>query len=305
MAPPSSTTASNKPPVAPDLDLIFNRISMGMAKHRRILETLKKPVPQVSSGATSAAPSVDSEDSSSSAAPRKGFSSLSKSTTTATKPSPTPTDTTKSQRAAADDDSDLNPYFQQPPNAGIGWTPAPSASSFAAGGGTNSAAERMLKMRLLGGRKGMLAAAAAAAAADEKKKGKYRKRDAGSDSEEDMGRSAVGRSKKRSRVVPVPMSIPAPVGETGSKEQTLGDEKVTVSEPVVESQDGPVSTSAKEQESASSVNPPSPQKRLEGEGSKPPPEMEETEKGGGGAALRRKMKKRMKKKEKQVSSDVS
>jgi hypothetical protein len=142
---------------------ILNRISLGLAKHERILKTLKRPAPSASS--TSQSKSSTS-----------GFSSLAQSTAAADKP--------VSNGIVSKSREEEDRLFEQdralPPNAGIGFVEERKAGERVGKGKE----EKMLRGRLLGKR------------GEGKDKGGERKRYV-DESEEEEGRSGLGKKKRK------------------------------------------------------------------------------------------------------------
>ncbi|KAK4115758.1 hypothetical protein N656DRAFT_775716 [Canariomyces notabilis] len=207
---PSAGSNPPKLPVAPDVDQIFNRIALGMAKHQRIFDTLAKHrTPSSPSTATATATATGTTP-----GPGGGFSSLTnpksnKSQLTSSSRSGNASNSATTRSPKIDDDADLNPAYALPPNAGIGYTP-PSASAAAGAGGNkslaSSSADRALRTKILGrnaarqlAERDRLAAAAAGGSGS----GGNRKRERGghaSDSEEEVGRAALVRTKAKAKV---------------------------------------------------------------------------------------------------------
>ncbi|GAB1313211.1 hypothetical protein MFIFM68171_03421 [Madurella fahalii] len=205
--PPQAEDPKPKLPVAPDVNQIFNRIALGMAKHQRIFDTLakhRKP--------TSAAPTAATGGGGAAAAGGGGgggFSSLAAGKAAASAPAyaaPTTTNDSSSSSRGSNgttprhtDDADLNPAYALPPNAGVGYVPANAAA--AAANSTVTAADRdraQLRSKVLGrnaARQLELAERARAAGHGPKKRGVAR--DDGSESEEEVGRGAMVRDRGR------------------------------------------------------------------------------------------------------------
>ncbi|KAH8907073.1 hypothetical protein BR93DRAFT_927930 [Coniochaeta sp. PMI_546] len=165
----SSSDPPAKLPVAPNMSQILNRISLGLAKHERILQTLKRP-PQPTTPSTAQSKSTTS-----------GFSSLAQPTAPSNKPG-----SANGVVSASREEEDR--LFEQdralPPNAGIGFVEERKAGEREGKGRE----DKMLRGRLLGKRGGG------------KDKGAERKRYV-DESEEEEGRSGLGKKKKRRRIV--------------------------------------------------------------------------------------------------------
>ncbi|KAK3315065.1 hypothetical protein B0H66DRAFT_564400 [Apodospora peruviana] len=181
-------TSNNKPeklPVAPDFNQAMNRVSMILDMRTKLAKMLNKGRSKIPvSTSTETTSSAEGEE----ATKTKGFSSLA----AAAKSTVTTTNQKQQQPAKDARDLDLNPYLAQPPNAGLGYTPHLPNSG---GGGLRGDKDWELRFRMLGGggKRGA-------------EKGSNLKRVAGrgavdSESEEDVGRSALGKSKKKKRKV--------------------------------------------------------------------------------------------------------
>jgi hypothetical protein len=147
---------------------IFNRINMGMSQQSKILSGLNRP--QTTTKSTSSTSSTKG----------KSFFSLASK--------PTSTTQLQSQNQSSNSDADLKTSYLLPPNAGVGFAPTPSASSATAE--QKALRERLGKVGWKGGKRG------------EKDTGKGKKRAAEeSESEEELGRSAVGKSRGKGKRV--------------------------------------------------------------------------------------------------------
>lgn len=164
---------SSKLPVAPNMSQILNRISLGLARHERILKTLKRPAPTTSTSASSGAQSKSTAS---------GFSSLATASYTNTSGSSTgggvPISSTKEE-----EDRLFERDRALAPNAGIGFVEERKAGER----GGKGVEDKMLRGRLLGRR-------------GEKDKGGERKRYV-DESEEEEGRSGLGKKKRRRKVI--------------------------------------------------------------------------------------------------------
>ncbi|KAK0626205.1 hypothetical protein B0T14DRAFT_551515 [Immersiella caudata] len=158
----------------PNINDIFNRINMGMSQRSKILSSLNRP------STTSNSSAITTNTSSNTTTKGKSFSSLTSKT-------PTPTNKSHSQTPpSADSDADLKTSYLLPPNAGVGFAPTPSASSATAE--QKALRERLGKVGWKGGKRG------------EKDGGKGKKRVVEqSESEEELGRSAVGKSRGKEK----------------------------------------------------------------------------------------------------------
>ena len=194
--------------MAPNLDEVLNRISLGISKQARILETFSKHR-QASTTNTNGAIHGTTNGIS-----RKGFSSL----YSQPKSQPQSPKTTTTSSNKYDPDADLAETFSFP-NTGLGFVPV---SSDASKGGSKFKEEQILKTRLLGRGHDRVQAQSqgkkrGAAAAD-------------SESEEDLGRSAVGKSmlnerKKRARAEGVVLMEVNRWGRVGaSRERSVAEE---------------------------------------------------------------------------------
>ncbi|KAB5582500.1 hypothetical protein GE09DRAFT_1075182 [Coniochaeta sp. 2T2.1] len=160
-----------KLPVAPNMSQILNRISLGLAKHERILSTLKRPSPSTSN------PNNSTKSAS-------GFSSLA-SSNTSTNPSAQPPN--GPSRTKDEEDKLFESERNLPPNTGIGFVPEAKTAE-------RSKSGKELRGRLMGKRGGR-----------EDGKGDNKKRYYNvEESEEEEGRSGLGKKKKRKVVQPVP-----------------------------------------------------------------------------------------------------
>ncbi|KAK0706479.1 hypothetical protein B0T26DRAFT_680156 [Lasiosphaeria miniovina] len=213
----SPPPAGGKLPVASDLDQIFNRISMGMAKHQRILETLHQGRSTAPPAAVATAPPIVASDENEKEQ-KRGFSSLAaKASSSLGPPPPQQQQQQRSAKpslsttaAAAAEDMDLNPFYAAPPNAGIGWVPPGLSSSSTAAVAGSGGDDRLLRARLQLGRRVEGRSAAAQKAERGKKRGHGAAGNHGSEEEEELGRSAVGRSKARAPKRPRTTGMAAP-----------------------------------------------------------------------------------------------
>ncbi|KAK4455649.1 hypothetical protein QBC34DRAFT_390530 [Podospora aff. communis PSN243] len=155
--------ASQTPPNMAD---IFNRINMSISKQSKLLSA-SKPPPTT----TAITPPTTKG---------KSFSSLAAK--------PTIQSQSQSQPQNSNPDADLKSTYLLPPNAGVGFAPTPSQSSATAE--QRALRERLGKVGWKGGKKG------------ERDGGKGKKRAAEeSESEEELGRSAVGKSTGKGKRV--------------------------------------------------------------------------------------------------------
>ncbi|KAK0704729.1 hypothetical protein B0H67DRAFT_357979 [Lasiosphaeris hirsuta] len=258
-------TANGRPPIAANLDQSMNRITIGLAKHSQILSTLNKS--HATTVTTTTTPSNTL---------KRGFSST---TTTTPLPKSTPnTSHTPSTNPAHD--RELNPAYVQAPNTGVGFA-AHSATPLAGTGGAQAREDVVLKTRLLGRN-----AAAQKAAAGEARK-RTAARGGASDSEEELGRSAVGRVRpKRARA--------AAVEEEATEEGGAGRESV-----------GEVKGGDDAGKRDEGVGEWQPEVERSVEGGVAEPELEEVEERAEGAAERRKRKKRNNKKKASAESGTA
>lgn len=169
--PPTKMAAANtkpKLPVARDLTQVLNRISLGLAKHERILKTLNRPSPSPSS-------TTNNNN-------KSGFSTL-----TSSKPStPIPT-AARVLPTRAEEEAEFAAERALPPNAGIGFAVVKPKDELGRGGAAASKEDKMLRGRILGKN-------ARSQMEDAKKRGKRRYE---SESEEEEGRSGLGKGKAR------------------------------------------------------------------------------------------------------------
>lgn len=173
MPPTSTSTESTKLPVAPNMDQILNRISLGLAKHESVLKTLRAT--SASTTTTTSAPASRSS---------AGFSSLGGVT-----PRAATTAGANPRSAAEVERADFAADRALPPNAGVGWQ-APPSEGGAAAAGKKSEQDRALRARLLGGKgKGGVAGDVG--------RGKRGRGAYDSESEEEEGRSGLGKGKRR------------------------------------------------------------------------------------------------------------
>ncbi|OIW27297.1 hypothetical protein CONLIGDRAFT_704998 [Coniochaeta ligniaria NRRL 30616] len=165
-----------KLPVAPNMSQILNRISLGLAKHERILKTLKRPAAPTST--SSFTPQSKSSTTTS------GFSSLATPSTGGATNNPLVNGVIGRSREEEDK------LFEQdralPPNAGVGFVAERKVGDRGVGGSGKE--DKMLRGRLQLGKRGE--------GKDNKDKGDGRKRVV-DESEEEEGRSGLGRKKKR------------------------------------------------------------------------------------------------------------
>jgi hypothetical protein len=182
---------------SPNINDIFNRINMGMSQRSKILSGLNRP-----STTTTNTPSTTATTTST--AKGKSFSSLTSKPTNQSHSQTTPT-------AAANADADLKTSYLLPPNAGVGFAPTPSASSATAE--QKALRERLAKVGWKGGKRG------------EKDGGKGRKRAVEeSESEEELGRSAVGTSRGNGKRVRSEDGGGLSAGVEGGEGETKGAE---------------------------------------------------------------------------------
>ncbi len=180
MPPPEKPTLA-KLPVAPDFDQILNRVSLAVSKSQRLFSQAQH------ASATIAAPppSVSTSSATSSTAPRS-FSSLA----TASRPTQQeqshapPRYAYKTTAQLAAEDADFESARNLPPNAGLGYT-APGAGGSAAQAARKKEEEWALRRKLGLTRKG-----------SDKTGGAKRGRINESESEEETGRSGLGRAKR-------------------------------------------------------------------------------------------------------------
>ncbi|KXX82791.1 hypothetical protein MMYC01_200775 [Madurella mycetomatis] len=210
--PPPAEDPKPKLPVTPDVNQIFNRIALGMAKHQRIFDTLakhRKP--------TTAAPAQGGR---SSGGGGGGFSSLA---------APNNSNSSRASNSTTprndDADSDLNPAYALPPNAGVGYVPAGANSAATAADGDRA----QLRAKVLGrnaARQLELAERGRGGAVQgQKKRGAVR--DGESESEEEVGRGAMVRdrgrgARKRNMVLPT-AADPAVAARVGPKAESGED----------------------------------------------------------------------------------
>lgn len=169
-----------KLPVAPNMSQILNRISLGLAKHERILQTLKRPAPPPP-------PSSSSSTSTQPTASRSGFSSLA-AAADHSRPASTGSGPGAPRGGRRRDETEEEALFERdralPPNAGVGFVEERKAGERAGVGRE----EKMLRARLLGkGGKG------------DAKGAVVKKRVVEEESEEEEGRSGLGKEKRRRR----------------------------------------------------------------------------------------------------------
>jgi hypothetical protein len=159
---------------------ILNRISMGLAKHERILSTLKRPVPSPSS-AQSSKPTASTS----------GFSSLASGVGVAYIPplsagatgKTTPT-TINGRSSRKEEQDEFEADRALPPNAGIGFVEEKKTVE-------KGREDKMLRGRLLGKRGGK----------DDGRLGAGKRAAVEEESEEEEGRSGLGKKKRRKRMV--------------------------------------------------------------------------------------------------------
>ncbi|KAL1878554.1 hypothetical protein VTK73DRAFT_7819 [Phialemonium thermophilum] len=207
MALSSEASERVKLPLASNMDQLLNRISLGLAKHERVLKILERSRP-------ARPPGQSQETSSRSSA---GFSSLSSAVEPTSRPAgrstaierrrishDTLTGSSATRLTAAVSAGSEDPALALlPPNAGLGWSdPASSTSS------TTRREDGILRHRLLG-RRGRIPPDLEHYGAGGR--GAKRSTDIGaSESEEDEGRSALGRAKRRrtaSSILPAPALV--------------------------------------------------------------------------------------------------
>ncbi|KAM7200959.1 hypothetical protein V8F33_003625 [Rhypophila sp. PSN 637] len=173
-----------KLPIPPDINQIFNRISMGISHHNLLSSTLKRK---------STTSSTTAPDSASSSNTKKGFSSLAGNSTqnpTTTKPAVddkmnvNQRSRERSITRLADLDAEFEIYGG-PPNGGVGYQPEKTSLQ-----GSLTGNDRKLGAQILGrkggGREDKFVA-----------NSKNKRHVNESESEDDVGRSAVGRVKKK------------------------------------------------------------------------------------------------------------
>ncbi|KAK0651412.1 hypothetical protein B0T16DRAFT_403874 [Cercophora newfieldiana] len=170
-------SSQNRPPTAPNMADILNRINMGISHQAKILSSLNRPSPSPASTSTPTTSTTTG----------KSFSSLSSKPLSSTSSNPFNTSQNTTTTAANNDDNDdLNPSYLLAPNTGVGFTPTPSAASLTAE--QRSLRDRLAKVGWKGGRGG----------AGKGSDGKKRPAAAvDSESEEELGRSAVGKARSR------------------------------------------------------------------------------------------------------------
>lgn len=189
--PPPAEDPKPQLPVAPDVNQIFNRIALGIAKHQRIFDTLakhRKP--------TTAAPAPGGRSSSGGGGGGGGgFSSLAAPNNSSSSSSNSKSNNSTTPRND-NANSDLNPAYALPPNAGVGYVPAAAAAA-------NSAADRdraQLRAKVLGRNAArQLELAERDQKKKKKKRGGVRDDGDGSESEEEVGRGAMVRDRGRGR----------------------------------------------------------------------------------------------------------
>ena len=190
---PGGSSESAKLPLAPDMNQILNRISLGLAKHERVLQTLRRPSPpkpsRSSAGFSSLAtgPSNATTDPGGIAAPG-GSSRLLPPTRPSLAPAPNNDDD--------GNDAEFRADRSLPPNAGIGWQPPSTGEGGAGSGAGKGRGDNALRARLLG--RGAAEKRGGGGGPVENGKNK-RGRAEESESEQEEGRSALGRGKKRNR----------------------------------------------------------------------------------------------------------
>jgi hypothetical protein len=204
---------------------ILNRISLGLAKHERILKTLNRP-----SGSSSSTPSITNPRSSSTS----GFSSLSGAA--APPPSFTGTPAALTTATRKDEEALFLAERALAPNAGVGYAPLAGEEKSAEA----KKGDQMLRGRLLG-----------KSARGQKDKG-AKKRYLESESEVEVGRSGVGKKKWRRATAAEPHTDDERLVGGGRKEKGVnedvgaravsmaaGDGDVVVREAVAEERSGP------------------------------------------------------------------
>ncbi|KAK3344401.1 hypothetical protein B0T25DRAFT_556922 [Lasiosphaeria hispida] len=188
---------NGRPPIAANLDQSMYRISMGLAKHSQLLSTLNKSRTTATTATTTTL--------------KRGFSSTTKTTTPLPKP---PIHTSHTSSTNPLHDIDINPAYALAPNTGIGFS-TPSSAPLPGPGGARAREDAVLKTRLLGRN---AAAQKAAGAENRKRAAAGGGGGSGSDSEEELGRSAVGRARgKRARVAVVANEVKGGGVEEGQR----------------------------------------------------------------------------------------
>ncbi|KAL2195766.1 hypothetical protein P885DRAFT_61541 [Corynascus similis CBS 632.67] len=204
-----------RPPSNADFNEIFNRIALARAKHHRVVSLAgHRPLtPPVTP------PSAPPNTTSTTAAAGGGFSSFSASTATSSSQSQTPASSNSPRTAAsaaandprlADDFDDRHPWA--PDNAGIGYTPPSSSKSSTAQQDRETA---LLRKKVLGRN----AARQLAEREQQHQRGVGRKRgvaavsDDGSESEEELGKGALVKGRKK----PVVAALGGKAGGSGGQ----------------------------------------------------------------------------------------
>lgn len=174
----------SRPPIAPALPEHTNTVAFSFTKKANLLASLR----------SKHRPSQPQPTTTTTITTKKGFSSL----TTTTTPFPsTPTLAPNPHQAQAPPTDDLDSVFRAPPNAGIGHVP-PSASGISGTTIAQDAETRLLARKILGRNAARQLQEAREARAGQK--GVKRRGGAvaeESESEEELGRSAVGRARAR------------------------------------------------------------------------------------------------------------
>lgn len=180
---------SNMAPSTPDLPSAadhserLNRMNMVLAKHSSTLAALKRPKPSSTSSQATVTKAADSRK-----ATKSSFSALKNSSASDPAAAP-PNDASKTQQRVADDDDDDDNNFSSI-NSGIGFVPAGKEIVQ----NERSAATRDLRGKLLGKR--AREQKEDAAALRKKKKGGRVEDD---ESDEDEGRSKIGKGRQKGR----------------------------------------------------------------------------------------------------------
>ncbi|KAM7216689.1 hypothetical protein V8F06_007919 [Rhypophila decipiens] len=173
----NATGEKEKLPIPPDINQISNRISLGISHHNLLSSTLKKK-PTTS---TTRAPDSTSSNT------KKGFSSLATNANNSAAMSKTVDDNTTqgTKQRSITRLADLDAEFEihgGPPNAGVGYQPEKTSLQ-----GSLTGNDRKLGAQMLGRKRGR----------EDSTFGKKNRNGVNeSESEDDVGRSALGRVKK-------------------------------------------------------------------------------------------------------------
>ncbi|KAK4190227.1 hypothetical protein QBC35DRAFT_491076 [Podospora australis] len=182
MRPPSPSPTGDTTPSAGNTSLpkqefnnIFNLLNLSMSKRMTapLVSSLQKHK-KSSTSSSSVTPSATSTSTG------KGFSSL----TTSAKPSSKSYTLSNQQNGSGRERDDREDFFPAPPNAGVGFSTQPATSAA-------SQADRDLRKKILGTNALKQKEDAA------KRNGRGRGKQVDSDSEEELGRSALGKGSKK------------------------------------------------------------------------------------------------------------